>query len=142
MEALPIKNALRSGDFISGVVLAALGIFIIVESSRWGYSSPDRPGPAFFPFWYGVGMVVLSLALIGARLLRPTFNAGKPIDWPMTGRALGTWAAFALSVALMGPLGFIISFALFTFLLVLVVFGRPALHGRRDRGPLPRWVFT
>lgn len=127
METLPIKNALRSGDFISGVVLTALGIFIIVESSGWGYSSPDGPGPAFFPFWYGVGMIVLSLALIGSTLLRPTFNAGKPIDWPMTGRALGTWAAFALSIALMAPLGFIISFTLFTFLFVLIIFRQPVV---------------
>ena len=29
---------------------------------------PDGPGPGFFPSWYGVAMVVLSLALIVSRL--------------------------------------------------------------------------
>jgi putative tricarboxylic transport membrane protein len=49
------------------------------------------------------------------------------LDWTTTGRALGTWAAFALAVVLMAPLGFVLSFALLTFFIVAWVFRRPLL---------------
>ena len=96
----------------------------ILQSRAWDYYTADGPGPGFFPTWYGVAMVTLSLALIASKMLR----SKKPqagIDWNAAGRALGTWLAFAIAVALMEPLGFLISFALLTFVMVTVVFGRP-----------------
>lgn len=117
-----MKGALRDGELISGALLAALGVYIFLQARAWDYYSADGPGPGFFPSWYGVAMVVLSLALIVSRLRGA--EAGKSIDWPATGRALSTWAAFALSVALMGAVGFLISFALLTFFVVVVVFKR------------------
>jgi putative tricarboxylic transport membrane protein len=69
--------------------------------------------------------VVLSLALIVSRLRSPTPE--KPVDWPGIARALATWAAFALSVALMGTVGFLVSFALLTFFVVTFVFRRSLL---------------
>src|SRR5262249_38116509 len=116
----------KKGDVISGAVLAALGVYIITQARAWDYYTLDGPGPGFFPFWYGVAMVVLSLLLIvnSAR----TGNDGESkggMDWPATGRAMMTWLAFAVSVALMDFLGFLISFALLAFFLVAVIFRRP-----------------
>jgi putative tricarboxylic transport membrane protein len=115
----------RNGEVISGAVLAALGVYIFLQSRAWDYYTEDGPGPGFFPTWYGVAMVALSLALIVNNVMRPASakSAGN-VDWQAAGRALGTWAAFAVSVALMGLLGFVVSFALLTFLIVAFVFKR------------------
>ena len=77
--------------------------------------------------WFGVAMVVLSLALIAHNLMRPKpgNEPARAVAWQAAGRALGTWAAFAVAVALMWPLGFVLSFVLFTFVIVAVVFRRP-----------------
>jgi putative tricarboxylic transport membrane protein len=123
--ALVTKDIVRNGDAISGAVLAALGIYVFLEARTWPYFTEDGPGPGFFPAWYGVTMVVLSLALVISAIR----NARTPdaYDWPGIGRALATWLAFALSAALMGWLGFLVSFVLLTFFVVVVVFQRPAL---------------
>ena len=119
------KDILRNGDVISGAVLAALGAYIFLESRNWAYYSEDGPGPAFFPAWYGLAMIALSLALVISAIRK----AQKPdeYDWPGIGRALATWLAFAISAVLMGWLGFLISFMLLTFFVVVVVFQRPPL---------------
>ncbi|HEX2726959.1 MAG TPA: tripartite tricarboxylate transporter TctB family protein, partial [Beijerinckiaceae bacterium] len=89
------------------------------------YSAPDGPGPGFFPIWYGVGIIVLSLVLVARSLLSPAREDAEPADRIGLLRALGTWLAFATAVALLKPLGFTISFALLTFVIVAVVFRRP-----------------
>jgi putative tricarboxylic transport membrane protein len=119
-----VQSLLKNGDVISGAVLAALGVYVVMQSRAWDYYTPDGPGPAFFPFWYGVAMVALSLVLI-VNAARNDNGSRETIDWRATGRALGTWLAFALSVALMDFVGFLISFALLTFFLVAVIFRRP-----------------
>ena len=117
----------RHGEVISGAVLAALGVYIFLQSRAWDYYTADGPGPGFFPTWYGVAMVALSLLLIVNNVMRSKSEpkAAVKVDWQATGRALGTWLAFAVSVALMWPLGFVVSFALLTFLIVAFVFKRP-----------------
>jgi putative tricarboxylic transport membrane protein len=119
------KAILRDGDVISGAVLAALGVYIVLQARNWDYIGLDGPGPGFFPIWYGVAMTALSLLLVVDAVRRR--SEPQAIDWRATGRALTTWAAFALSVALMGPLGFIVSFALLTFFIVTVIFRRSLL---------------
>jgi putative tricarboxylic transport membrane protein len=120
------KAAFRDGDVISGGLLAALGLYILLEARNWTYSGPGGPGPGFFPIWYGVLMIALSLALIASRLLTAREEAGAP-DWSAIARALSTWLAFAAAVALLKPLGFLVSFALLTFFLVAFVFRRSPL---------------
>ena len=119
-----LRAFLKKGDVISGAVLAALGVFIITQARSWDYYTLDGPGPGFFPFWYGVAMVVLSLLLV-LNAARADGDGDSKVDWPATGRAMTVWLAFALSVGLMGFLGFLISFALLAFFLVAVVFRRP-----------------
>ena len=115
----------KKGDVVSGAVLAALGVYIITQARAWDYYTLDGPGPGFFPFWYGVAMVVLSLLLIVSSARNGDDGESKGVDWPATGRAMTTWLAFAVSVALMDFLGFLISFALLAFFLVAVIFRRP-----------------
>src|SRR5262245_55029898 len=117
------KDILRNGDVISLAVLAALGVYIVIEASPWVYYNEDGPGPAFFPMWYGIAMVVLSLVLIAITISNQP-KAETP-DWPGVTRALITWAAFAICGLLMSWLGFLVAFAILTFFMITFVFRQP-----------------
>jgi hypothetical protein len=117
-----LKDSLRNSDVIAGGVLAALGAYIIIESREWGYFGDDGPGPAFFPAMYGIAMLVLSLVLIVTAAKK---GDGQEFDWRAIGRAGIVWVAFALSVALMPWLGFLVSFALLAFFTIAFIFRQP-----------------
>ena len=118
------RAALRDSDVISGGLLATLGLYIVLEARNWTYSGPEGPGPGFFPIWYGILMIGLSVALIVSKLAATREREDGLTDWRAIGRALSTWFAFSVAVALLKPLGFLLSFALLTFFLVTVVFRR------------------
>ncbi len=111
------------GDVVSGAVLAALGAYIVSEAWRWDYSTAEGPGPGFFPMWYGVAMVALSLILVIRSGFSPA-TTEKAVDWTGIARALIVWAAFAVCVALIKPLGFLIALALLTLFIVAVMYGQ------------------
>ena len=71
------KSWFLKGDVVSGAVLAALGVYIISEARQWNYVGPEGPGPGFFPLWYGIAMVILSLWLVVVSAVRPA-AAGAP----------------------------------------------------------------
>jgi putative tricarboxylic transport membrane protein len=119
-----IQRAMRDSDVLAGGVLAALGVYIIMQANRWEYMGFDGPGPGFFPLWYGLAITILSLWLVMARVLKLRRDGAGGVDWSGVGRALGTWALFSASVAVMPWLGFVISFALLTLVLVRVQFAR------------------
>jgi putative tricarboxylic transport membrane protein len=114
----------KSGDLWSGVALAALGLYIVFQARQWEYLGPEGPGAGFFPLWYGLAIIGLSLLLIVSHFRR-TSARGSAIDWTRLGRAFSTWFALAVSVALFKPLGFVISFALLTYFIVAVMYRRP-----------------
>jgi len=109
----------RSGDFWSGLALAALGGYIVSAARGWEYLGQDGPGPGFFPLWYGIAMLALSLVLIFSK------KENQKIEWQGAGRAFAAWAAFAVSVAVLKLVGFLISFAVLTFFIVAVMYRRP-----------------
>ena len=79
-----------------------------------------------FRFWFLTCAVVLALSvLLIVSHLRRGYARGNAIDWTKLGRALSTWFALAVSVALFKPLGFVISFALLTYFIVAVMYRRP-----------------
>jgi hypothetical protein len=49
----------------------------------------------------------------------------RKIDWQGAGRAFATWAAFAISVAVMKLAGFLVGFAALTFFIVAVMYRKP-----------------
>jgi putative tricarboxylic transport membrane protein len=111
----------RSPDCWSGLALAALGGYIVVAAGGWDYLTPDGPGPGFFPRWYGVAMLGLSLLLIVRS------DGGHVVQWRGASRALATWAALALSVVLMKAVGFVVAFAALTLFIVAVMYRRSTL---------------
>lgn len=110
----------RSPDFWSGLALAALGAYIVFRARGWEYTTPEGPGPGFFPLWYGLAMLGLSLSLV----LSPALAR---VDWRGSGRAFALWGAIAVSVAALKWLGFVVSFAALTFFMVMVMYRKSAL---------------
>jgi putative tricarboxylic transport membrane protein len=117
------KSWFLKGDVVSGAVLAALGVYIISEARQWNYVGPEGPGPGFFPMWYGIAMVVLSLWLVVVSAVRPAV-AGAKVDWKGVGRAMLVWAVFALCTALLKLLGLLTVLALLTLFIVGVMYGK------------------
>jgi putative tricarboxylic transport membrane protein len=107
----------RSADFWSGLALAALGGYIVVEARGWDYLTPEGPGPGFFPLWYGIAMLALSLVLVFS-------SQETQVDWRGAGRALASWGAIAVATALFKLLGFVVSFAALTIFMVAVMYRR------------------
>ena len=116
-----MKPFARSGDFWSGLVLAALGTYVVVTAHRWDYMTDEGPGAGFFPTWYGALMVALSVLLVLGAVLKPRSRAA--VAWPDVRRAITAWVAFVACVALMPVLGFFISFALLAGFIVKVMCG-------------------
>ncbi len=116
------ENANKAGDLWSGFALATLGAYIVAEAWQWEYLGPEGPGAGFFPLWYGIAMVVLSVALVVASARAP---GGRRGDWRGAGRALATWGALVAAVAACKLIGFAASFALLTFFIVAVMYRRP-----------------
>lgn len=123
-----MATIVRRRDAIAGVLLAGLGVFIVVEARKWELTGVDGPGPGFFPFGYGIAILVLSLMLTVSAAMRgavPETDSGRSNGG--LALALGTWAAFVAAIALMPWLGFTLSFGLLTFVLVAIVFRKPAI---------------
>src|SRR3989442_12559422 len=97
----------KSGDLWSGVALAALALYIIIQARQWGYLGPEGPGPGFFPLWYGVAMLALSALLIVSHLRRG-YARGNAADWPKLGRAFSTSFSLAWPDGLFKPPGFVV----------------------------------
>ena len=112
----------RSPDFWSGLALVALGVYILAATRGWEYLSPEGPGPAFFPRWYGIAMIVLAATLMLANVKSVT------MDWRGARRALGAWGAIAIAVVLMKLVGFALGFAILTYFIVAVMYRRPPLQ--------------
>jgi putative tricarboxylic transport membrane protein len=112
----------RSADLWSGVALGGLGAYIISAASGWEYLGQDGPGPGFFPVWYGIAMVALSLALV-VTSIRST--ADDALDWRSAGHAFVLWAAFAVMIAALKLIGFLAGFAALTFFVAAVMYRKP-----------------
>ena len=108
-------------DFWSGLALGALGAYIVAQAWGWEYLGADGPGPGFFPLWYGIAIVGLSLALVFSSLQDKDTAS---IDWAGASRAFATWLALALAVAAFKLAGFFVSFAALTFFIVAVMYRR------------------
>ena len=129
---------LGDAEVISGAALGALGVYIVLQASRWEYYGSSGPGPAFFPTFYGIALVVLSLLHILSRLRaepamqRATEPAAAEASEPVGGlpgwvKALSCWAVFTSTMVMMEWLGFILGFALLNLYVVLVIFRKSIL---------------
>jgi putative tricarboxylic transport membrane protein len=111
----------NKSDLISGVCLAAFGLYVAVASAGLPYVSEHGPGPGFMPLWLGIGLIVLALSLIVIDLARPVPERTRKIgNWPVA-RALAGWLALMGSITVLPRLGFTLSLGLLAIFLVIVL---------------------
>ena len=110
----------NNADLWSGLALGGLGVYIITQAWRWEYLGADGPGPGFFPLWYGIAIVALSLVLVATSVRQST-----SVDWTGARRAFAAWAAFAIAAAALKWLGFVLCFTALAFFIVAVMYRRP-----------------
>jgi putative tricarboxylic transport membrane protein len=115
-------------NFLAGLALACLSIYILHTASRWTLFNAEGPGPGFFPMGYGLIMLGCSLVLIYQRVTAPVDTRPKvaPTMHDESGfrAALQSWVAIIASVPLMYFFGFVVGFGLAVLFMVKVVFGR------------------
>lgn len=115
------KVSLNRVDQISAVIWFALGLLVVLNGRHLGYLAQFGPGPGFLPFWVGLAMVLLGVALFVKSVARPSDEVvDLPAAHPLMQMALvmASLAAFAFFAE---RLGFILCiFALFLFILIVV----------------------
>jgi putative tricarboxylic transport membrane protein len=115
-----------SADLWSGLALALLGGYIVAAAWQWEYLGAEGPGPGFFPLWYGIAMLALSLSLVVSSARAPRGASASRIEWRALGRALSVWLALAVAVAACKLFGFVVCLALLSYFIVAVMYRRPA----------------
>ena len=114
------------GDLIAGAVLAAFGAYVIWVAAKLPYVSDVGPGHGFFPLWLGIGLVVFAAGLM-FESFTSSVNKAKSSSWNSMVRPLAGWLAVMVAIALLGKIGFALSFIILTVLLVVALDRRPAL---------------
>lgn len=103
----------------SAIFLLLFGAFICLEARKLDMGRIVKPGPGFFPFWLGMALIIVSLALIiqstRGKADAPTQGLWKGLRWE---KILYTLAALLLYSFLLESLGYILA----TFLLLLFLF--------------------
>ena len=108
---------------ITGVLIAAFGIFLTWQGTMLRIESDFGPGPGFFPFWIGIGLTVLA----GLWSLRMAFGKTDPAagsilpprkNLIILAAVIGALIAFML---LLRPIGFNLAMLLLLLTLFFVL---------------------
>lgn len=115
---------MKKGDTIFAIICMGLSLWLILESLQFDYLSDFGPGPGFEPFWLGVMLALLSIALL-INTLRKKNNEedDKPRlpGWKSLGR-LGVIMLIMAGLALsMNTLGFILVVFIFVALILYIL---------------------
>jgi len=112
---------MRKGNLISGLLLLALGGYVIFKASKFPSPPDNTPGPGVFP-------IMVALALIGLVLLmlwenRKTTDNQPIIDIksPDFHRAVYVTLALVAYVALLETLGFLVATPIALFGVMMIV---------------------
>ena len=110
---------MRAADRFAGAALLALGVaFAAGALKQYAYWGENGPGPAFLPFWLGLAMALLALAmLVGALREKDPGDAWFPRGEGLRRLVVVLVATTAL-VALLDVVGMVVG----TFLYLLGLF--------------------
>lgn len=104
---------------VAAAALLLVGLAGAFEARRLSIGEVSRPGPGFFPFYLGLALAVVALALLARSLARRAPAAPPPGGERLRrGKAAGTLLAGVAYAFLLEPLGFLVT----TFLLLLFLF--------------------
>ncbi|HSB67880.1 MAG TPA: tripartite tricarboxylate transporter TctB family protein [Candidatus Methylomirabilis sp.] len=105
----PFRPAQRSGELATSIVLFSIGVVWLVGVLDMPPGGFSVPGPGFFPTLLGLLLCISSAALAGKTLLTSA-TAGVPLG---NRHIWSTGVALVVLAALLEPLGFVPSVALF-----------------------------
>jgi putative tricarboxylic transport membrane protein len=115
-------------NLIAAAGLAAFGIYVVYGGSKLSYVSDVGPGPGFFPFWIGIGFLLLGAYQMVLSYASARRHSGHVAPlWSGSGRALGAWIGLAVAIALFRWIGFALGFVLLTIFLIVVLDRRPVV---------------
>lgn len=109
-------------DQISALLWIVVGVIVLLQSRELDYMAEYGPGPGFLPFWLGVGVIALGLAL----LAKATFlsNKDETVEIPTRHATYQLILVLAgiLGLALLAEtIGFLICIGLMFFFLLAAV---------------------
>lgn len=106
---------MKRAEQVLGAVLLLFAIYIGYESTLIETGADfGKVGAGFLPFWLSVGLGITSAALLGRAIVLPENRFTFKFFSDRTGRIRVIWvlAGYLLAVAVMKPLGMMISLAL------------------------------
>ena len=109
-------------DQISALIWLAVGIVVVYQSRKLDYTAMYGPGPGFLPFWLGVGVIALGIALFFKAALLD--NKKQNIEMPTR---LASLQIILVVAAIFGfnlvaeTVGFILSIGLLFFFILFIV---------------------
>ena len=109
-------------DPVSGFFWLALAVFVCLISVPIGIGSFRTPGPGFLPFWAGIALGILSIAVVTMGMLRRNEAGGisqlwKGLAWR---KAMAVMVSLFLYTVLMDRVGYlVVTSALLSFLFCL-----------------------
>ena len=97
---------IRTVDRLCAAGLLTLGVYIVWTAMAYGYMRDAVPGPGFFPFWIGLGLIGVSAvnllrSLRGTEVLASRFDA---VSLYKTLAIIGIVLAFILAAPWIGML--------------------------------------
>lgn len=117
-----LRHPIRRGELVLGLVLLAVAAGLVAGAFTFPTGTMRRPGPAIFPFFIGVGLL-LSVGWMLAGKVRPDVRPEDAED----GDGVRDRPAAVSLMALIGlallfePLGALVSIALFVFAMTLAL---------------------
>jgi hypothetical protein len=117
---------MKRAEQILGAALLLFAIYIGYESTLIEIGADMGIGAGFLPFWTSVGLGISSAALLGRAVVLPPDRFAPVFFLDKAGwmRVAWVFAGYLLAVAVMKPLGMIISLA------ILMVTTMPAFGAR------------
>ncbi|MBM3569037.1 MAG: tripartite tricarboxylate transporter TctB family protein [Alphaproteobacteria bacterium] len=110
---------MKANDFLSGAVLAALGLFFVATGKDLGLGRLNDPGSGFLIFWVGWALTALATGILG-QAWRAAGDLGlaaawQGADWRKLGYVVVVLALHAYAMPVLG-------FVLATAVLMVVLF--------------------
>jgi putative tricarboxylic transport membrane protein len=117
----------RTYDRVAAVFFLSVGSFFFVYARRVEIGTWTEPGPGFLPFYAGLTLAVMSIALLLGSLTKKAWQA-KPSFFPQPDswkRVSATFLSLVVYNLLLTYLGFTLTTFLFLTFLVRFIFPQP-----------------
>jgi putative tricarboxylic transport membrane protein len=111
-------------DRIAAIFFLIVGVFFVLYSRSVEIGSWHEPGPGFLPFWAGITLTAMAVALFLGSYARKAW-AARASFFPQSDswkRVLTTFLSLIVYVLLLTPLGFTLATFLFLAFLVKFIF--------------------